>query len=168
MKYLGYYAKNAVVERSNPLAAVTKMDYVANVLSCNEYTEIISASGVLGNKSDIAHTQRINDNLSVHYFYSVGRKNPILGKIGTLLLHLQLLHYLLTQAKRDEPIIVYHSLGYMRIIRCARKIKKFKLILEVEEIYADVSENKKTRRKDFSFFDAQMLIFFQRSYLVMR
>ena len=152
MKYLGYYAKNAVVERSNPLAAVTKMDYVANVLSRNEYTEIISASGVLGNKSDIAHTQRINDNLSVHYFYSVGRKNPILGKIGTLLLHLQLLHYLLTQAKRDEPIIVYHSLGYMRIIRCARKIKKFKLILEVEEIYADVSENKKTRRKELQFF----------------
>ena len=152
MKYLGYYAKNAVVERSNPLAAVTKMDYVANVLSRNEYTEIISASGVLGNKSDIAHTQRINDNLSVHYFYSVGRKNPILGKIGTLLLHLQLLHYLLTQAKRDEPIIVYHSLGYMRIIRCARKIKKFKLILEVEEIYADVPENKKTRRKELQFF----------------
>jgi len=50
--------------------------------------------------------------------------------------------YLLIHSSKDEPVIVYHSLGYFNVILWAKRIKRFKLILEVEEIYQDVGAPK--------------------------
>ena len=48
---------------------------------------------------------------------------------------IQLFFYLLINTKRNETIILYHSVILSFPIRVAKYLKKFKLILEVEEIY---------------------------------
>lgn len=47
--------------------------------------------------------------------------------------------YLIMNIKKDETILVYHSLQLRKVVYLAKKIKKFNVILEVEEIYSDVS-----------------------------
>ena len=49
-------------------------------------------------------------------------------------------------------MLVYHSLGYAGMVRLLRKLKKFRLILEVEEVYGDVSGREWDRRKEFRLF----------------
>ena len=155
MKYFCYFDYNGKTyhQRSNPPAGATKLFYIAKCLSEIEPTEIVSASGVIGKKSDKARIETVSDNLSIRYFFSLGRKSQIIGKIGTFLLHLQLFLYLFFNVSKEEKILVYHSLGYMKIIHLAKKIKKFKMILEIEEIYADVIGNNKVREKELSFFE---------------
>lgn len=156
MKYLGYffYKDGCEPERQAPPAAVTKQLYIAHCLSALEKTEIISASGVIGKRTDGQKVKELSDNLSVRYFFSLGRKNNYLGKIGTLLIRIQLLLFLLINAKKNEKIVVYHSLGYMSVIKIAHKLKKFHLVLEIEEIYADVTGDMNIRRKELSFFNS--------------
>ena len=152
MKYLCYYDYNqgGHPSRSNPPASATKIRYIANCLAEIEPTEIISASGVLGTNSDSARVDYITKQLSIRYFFSMGRKNKILGKLGTALVQMQLLLYLLFNVSKNETIIVYHSLAYMNLVQIAKKIKGFRLILEVEEIYADVIGNTKIRQKEIA------------------
>jgi len=66
---------------------------------------------------------------------------------------LQLFLYLLKNTKKDEEILVYHSVGYGNAIYLAKKIKKFKMILEVEEIYQDIrSLGKRKNEREYRDF----------------
>ena len=50
-----------------------------------------------------------------------------------------------------DTLISYHSLSTMNLITKLRKKKKFKFILQVCEIYADVTENQKLKAKEIEF-----------------
>lgn len=58
-------------------------------------------------------------------------------------------------------MIVYHSLYYMRFIKILRKLKRFNLILEIEEIYSDVLNDEVRKKKEQAFLSARILTFFQ-------
>lgn len=154
MKYICYYdhRQGAHQKRTNHPAAATKLSYIAGCLAKIEPTEIVSASGVTGRETAPAEKERLGENLTIRYFFSLGRKNALCGKLGTALVQWQVFLYLLTRIAKEETILVYHSLGYMRWIQMAKKIKKFKLILEVEEIYGDVIGSPKARKQELAFF----------------
>ena len=78
-------------------------------------------------------------------------KNGIQRKIQRILIRCSLINYVCRNTNKNSKVIVYHSLGYLKTISFLKKIKHFKLILEVEEIYADVIENKKIRISEMSF-----------------
>ncbi len=153
MKYIGYYdiLSDKRKKRSVSLAGKNKMDYIIQCAAqCGE-VEVISASGVVGKRTSFSNVERVIDNVTLRTFLSIGRKNEIIGKLGTFLLHLQLFAYLLLNIQRNENVIVYHSLGYMRLIDLAHRIKKFRLILEVEEIYSDVIGNLDLKEKELQY-----------------
>lgn len=50
--------------------------------------------------------------------------------------------------------MVYHSLGYARLIRILRRLIGFRLVLEVEEIYADVTGDERVRKREMRLFEA--------------
>ncbi|PKH10176.1 glycosyltransferase, partial [Planomicrobium sp. MB-3u-38] len=60
-----------------------------------------------------------------------------LKPLSVLISQFWLFIYLILNTKKGENLIVYHSLWLMYPLYVAKKIKKFKLILEVEEIYQD-------------------------------
>lgn len=155
MKYIAYYGiPNTDKKRSMPLAAVNKISYIANVISKFDDVEIISASGTVDGNTLSTEKIQISENLTLKVFFSLGRENKVFNIIGHYLLYLQLAFYLVFNIKKDEKVIVYHSLGYMKLISFLHKFKRFKLIIEAEEIYADVMGNAKIRKKEMAFLQS--------------
>ena len=149
MKYFGYYADSARLDKKKgALAAINKMDYIAdviaNVVGSTEIISFLSPSG--GSKK--SERIELRNGVSVRYFDLKSYKNRIVRVVSRFFDKLKFLLWIIKNVEKDEPVIVYHSLGYFNLINIAHKLKKFKLIYEVEEIYADVIGNKRLRKHE--------------------
>lgn len=151
INYIGYYGSEECREkRAYVLAATNKMDYIVKALrNCGENIRIISMSPSIGCAAKGYTYERYGAEVRMLPFLNASIK--ILRPIGRMLNRLRLLRLLL-KLNKDSSVIVYHSLGYMRTIRLAKRLKKFKLILELEEIYGDVTCNAKTVKLERDFF----------------
>lgn len=153
IKYLSYYVQNDNTQkRGYVLAATNKIDYICKALyKIGIKTELISACITSDTKHFYKGSHKaINDmqSLKTHFTFPYGNKI----KRGISILSMNLFIFFdLMRLKKKESIIVYHSLGYMKAVNLAHKIKSFNLILEVEEIYSDVIGSKKLRKKELKF-----------------
>lgn len=150
--YIGYYSND--LNRNFVLSAKNKMDYIIEVLndlSCK--VNIISASG--GKKQNFKYLKKEKEKLTMNEFYvpsAICTSSRFLNKIILLKIKFNIILFFLFNIKEDDKIIVYHSLGYYKLMAILKKIIGFKMILEVEEIYSDVTGNKKIRAKELAFF----------------
>lgn len=153
IKYLSYYAQpNNNQERNYVLSAKTKMDYIISVFNRNGYdVRIISASTTRNSrKSFPGGLYRINEKTTLKMYYTFPWGN-ILQKLLSVISMNIFLFFELMKIKRNEKILVYHSLGYMTVVDIVHRIKGFHLVLEVEEIYSDVTGNTKKRNQEIEF-----------------
>lgn len=148
IKYVGFYdIEGSNNGRTSSLAAIKKMDYVINVLTRLDYkVEIISPSWIndskCSNKFKTTNVQ-INNNTNIIYCPSWVSKNKFTKLIKVIFSLLWLFFYLLTNTKKNEKILVYHSQLLAYPIMLSKFIKKFEVILEIEEIYGLVWKEKK-------------------------
>lgn len=150
MIYIGYYVLyDSQVKRSFVTSAVNKIKYMLKSFSkAYEKVKVFSVSRNLEEKYKLYHSETINSgNVSIYHPTSWGGKGRFHLFIGRQWLKLCLFFYLLFNAKKDEHVYVYHATGYGYSIILARKIKRFKLILEVEEVYSDVQKHRSKLRK---------------------
>lgn len=153
MKYLCYYDKNSNEGRNYALAATTKINYIAKAIKqVGEDVEVISASTISSKGNFAKRTEILGSGIKLKLFRANKWGNVFQKIWATIYFKLAIFFYLLFKVKKGEKIIVYHSLAYMNQVKLARAIKKFKLILEVEEVYGDVTGSKKATRKEFDFF----------------
>lgn len=157
IKYVGFYDSKLYYSENRCfcLAATNKMDYIAEALvNEGKKVEIISPSWTENKRGFYSkRTISIADNINFTCCPTFGSKIKMLRIIRVLLSWIWLLFYLIKNIKRDEEIIVYHSMMIMTPIIIAKKIRKFKLVLEVEEIYQDVVEfSKKMKEREYRFF----------------
>lgn len=148
MKYIGYFD---VMRRDKPMRSCSpagreKMQYIAETTAKFEPVEIISPSGVTQNETSRGSVTELGDGISLRLFFSLGRKNCVIGKLSAILTKLCFAVYLFFHIRREEKVIVYHSMAYCKLIYWLKKIRKFHLILELEELYSDVN-NKKHQKK---------------------
>lgn len=145
MKYIGFYGKTG--ESGNSPAAINKMNYIYGVLKKNGFVpQIVSCSMIAGEKKP-AETAEENG-ITVHYFKKMARSRFKPMRVYQVFRqNIFLFFWLLSHMKKNEQILVYHSLGLMRCMYWAKKIKKFRLILEVEEIYNDVFRKSRWSQK---------------------
>lgn len=150
MKYLAYYDidENRTDDRSFVLSARNKVDYIISVISEKTDVQIISASGVRGKSTAKGKTINISDKVELRLFTSIGRKNRVISLISTLYMKLQLFVFLLLNTKPGETIVVYHSLGYCSLVSLVKRMKKIRLILELEELYGDVTCRKRDKARE--------------------
>lgn len=150
--YLAHYnCSESLQNRYMAPSAVTKIDYILNVLSSlDKHTRLYSASSSL-DKSYPATILEINDHITVRFFRSLRSKIRFLNRIFSLSFKLNLAFSLLREVSRDDTLIVYHSLYLMKTVSLIQKIKKCRLVIEAEEIYSDVLENDKTRQREVYF-----------------
>lgn len=150
--YIGYYGGVGTrVKRIYELAGTHKMNYIIHsLLHLGKKVNVISMSVCAENKFKIykGEYSSLADNCSLYYFPTFGGNNLIFSKLRILWMRVQLVFFLLFHVNSDDIILAYHSLGYKKIIAWVRKIKKFKLILEVEEIYSDSSLLKEYQKKE--------------------
>lgn len=150
--YLGYY--NLPDSGTNfVLSSVNKMNYICEALENNGYnTEIVSASGAVEKKFCKSKKVKLTDKTTLKLFSSLPRLNRIVSVIDRVILKTKLFLYMVKNTNKDSTVMVYHSLGYMSLVKRLKKLKGFKLIIEAEEIYGDVIGNEKTSQKEYEFF----------------
>lgn len=155
IKYFTYYGcldKGGL--RKNSPAADTKTDYIVSVLNRIGYgVDIISLA-------PSAETYFLNSSLKIEktnrfrYFASFGITNSFLRYINLCLMRIQFIVWCIFNLRKNEQIIVYHSLGYDKMFIWLQKVKKLRIVGEIEEIYQDVAEQPhRHRRNEFRFIE---------------
>ena len=154
ISYMAYYNSTNSSERRNAvLSSVNKMNYICEVLENNGYnTEIVSASGATEKKFCKSKKVKLTDKTTLKLFSSLPRLNRIVSVIDRVILKTKLFLYMIKNTNKDSIVMVYHSLGYMSLVKRLKKLKGFKLIIEAEEIYGDVIGDEKTSQKEYEFF----------------
>lgn len=152
--YMAYYNSTNSSERRNAvLSSVNKMNYICEALENNGYnTEIVSASGAVEKKFCKSKKVKLTDKTTLKLFSSLPRLNRIVSVIDRVILKTKLFLYMIKNTNKDSIVMVYHSLGYMSLVKRLKKLKGFKLIIEAEEIYGDVIGDEKTSQNEYEFF----------------
>ena len=152
MKYFGYYADEKKQNNANcTLAAINKMNYISErIADVDGKTEIISAVSPLYGSQD-AEIHELKRGISIRYFKAATSSNKVINVIKRAFYSVRLFSWAYKNIKQGETVVVYHSLGYMNLFKLLKRLKKFFLILEVEEIYADVLYNQKLREMELQF-----------------
>jgi glycosyltransferase involved in cell wall biosynthesis len=158
IKYIAFYASSTDREdRQSALSASNKIDYICKALNKNNYkVEIISPSWTKGSKGFYkGGNKKIDDNIDLRTFRTFGSKNRVQRMFKYIYSLIQLFFYLLINTHKNEPVIVYHSVLLSIPIRLAKFFKKFKLILEIEEIYQDFQTfSKNMKKNEYKLFAA--------------
>ena len=169
IKYFTYYGdsdKNAL--RENSPAADRKTDYIIDALNrCGYSVDIISHSSVTTPGfyfKGRTKKERLN---TFHFFGCFGKsKIKMLEVLGWWYLDAKFFLWCLFHLIKEEQIIVYHSLGYDSAFIKLAKLKKLRIIGEIEEIYQDVHQPGATRAKnEYCFIESCEKYIFPTSYL---
>ena len=150
MIYIGHYdLYDSSVKRSYATSAVNKIRYMLKSFS-KAYEEVC----VFSFSKNIEETFRIypselknEGKVGIYFPLSWGGKGKVQSFSMIIWLRICLFLYLLKHAHKNEHVYVYHATAYGKSILWAKAIKKFKLILEVEEIYSDVQKTSENLRK---------------------
>lgn len=157
IKYLGYYdtGENARQDRGYAVSAADKMSYICSVLNRAGWdVEIVSASNTQKRENYPGKRVRVLEGTWLRLFATIGRGGTVRGALRIMVMQLQVFLYLFCHTRRGEPVLAYHALGYARLLRVLKKLKGFRLILEVEEIYADVIGDERVRKREMKLFEA--------------
>jgi hypothetical protein len=142
--YLANYARteNGIPVNDGSLAAKRKIDYIAKALAgCGYDISLISATrskkrfkGISGKKSI-----RINDHVMLTEAAGMGDSDKLhMIKLRNAFSKLWIFGYLVKNISKNDKVVVYHDCTYESQIFLAQRIKKFKIIPEVEDIYQKV------------------------------
>lgn len=153
--YIAHYSDPSTTSnrRAAP-AADTKMDYIISSLKKNGYdVEVLSFCADDDRKSIFekkAGFEISKDGTKVVFFDNYTSRYRILRVLGRWISWRKNLRYIQNHCLGSENIIIiYHSLGLLKVVGyLSRKKKNF--ILEVEEIYADVIGKERIREKEIS------------------
>lgn len=154
VKYIGFYncELNNAEKRKIVLAATNKMTYIADVLqTISGQTSIFSLSGSADANDYPPQIIQLESGVDVHLPSCKGRKNRMSNGINHYLMQLRFFLYCCKHIQKGEIVIAYHFLGDHKLLLPLKRIKKLRLILELEEIYGDVSGNKKLSQAEIKF-----------------
>ncbi|HAF06929.1 MAG: Uncharacterized protein XD76_0183 [candidate division TA06 bacterium 32_111] len=148
--YLGFYStSDDKKNRNHSLAAVNKMNYISNVFkNLDFFVTILSPSWT--NKEDefsFFKSEKIILSKGLQVIYAPSFNLKIKNKFKPYLFKILLSFFwtviYLIKNKDINFVIVYHQPMLIIPLLISKKIKHFKLILEVEEIYSDVWKERK-------------------------
>ena len=140
------------------------MDYVADVLSSGEKKiRILSVARPIQSNFSFFRSEDVvvSDNVSAHFFNTFVCDKKIIKVLSSLWIFFSLFLYLVFHLKRNSILVVYHSMAYVELIILVKKLFHIKLILEVEEVYSDVSfvSLSKSKKEQRLFLIADSYIF---------
>jgi len=85
-------------------------------------------------------------NIKEFFTYSADKK--MMKAIRAILLRVTIFLYFCFKIKKNDLLIVYHNTGFISIVKMLRKFKKFRLIIDVNELYGIVlGKNNITKRE---------------------
>jgi hypothetical protein len=173
IKYIGFYdLPDAKGGRVSSLALINKMDYISDAINQAGFdVHIVSPSWSSGNGEKVTAqkggTIQLHPHKKVTFCPTFATENKLTGYLKIIYSLIWLFFWLVKNVKRNELLLLYHVQWLSMPVRWAKKIKGFQLILEVEEIYGDVSaihpyfnvlENKILASADKFIFSTELLV----------
>lgn len=138
--YLSHYACGEDINKYNvAIPARKKIDYILFALEQAGYT--VDIFSIANSKSNVILFPKcvvLNSHVTVRYSLCVNRANKLLSLISSILRYVQIVFYILFRVPTNGLFLVYHSNSFIRPIQFARRIKKIKLIIDIEEIYTEL------------------------------
>lgn len=152
IKYLVCYdtEMNKEQERAFAPSAATVVKSVLSTLKetgCD--VEMVSFCSTRGSKRVPKTRYQTEEGFHIQLFESFGTGNLVKRVVNHFYMKLQYFLYLLFNIKKDEIVIAYHSPYHINILCFLKRIKKFRLVLQMLEIYSDVTGDKILRDKEF-------------------
>lgn len=143
IKYIGFYDRpDSLYKRASALSATNKMDYICDALHTLGFAvHIISPSWIVeaNNSWQRQRTTVVSTCKKLTLCPSFGSTSRLALYFKIIISLTWLFCYLVITCKKNETILAYHTPWLSLPLRMAKAVKGFRLILEVEEIYADVS-----------------------------
>jgi hypothetical protein len=172
IKYIGFYDvldSNGI--RACAMAAVNKMDYICDGISKAGFSvHLVSPSWFVASEKTINYkgksTLKLSESKKLTLAPSFSTSKKITGYFKIIFSLCWLFCWLLLNVKKNEKILVYHAPWLALPVLWAKKLKGFHLILEVEEVYSDISsihsyfdrlENKIVDKADSFLFSTELL-----------
>ena len=154
MKIVAFYSnRNSGIGPTSP-AAVNKLSYIIDsMIRCGKNVELLSLCSISAEKKIKKHETFIGNQFVIKYQTCSPKKGVISKIVHKIFDPLKVFFFLSKNIKKRETIYVYHCINYLRIIKHFIKSKELNLILEVEEVYGDVTSNKKIINKERKIFD---------------
>lgn len=167
IKYFTYYGCNVPQhERNNSPAADSKIDYIIEALNKSGYAVDLISQAPSSCGHFIKGTVIAKGVNTLRYFTSFGSKSTIICKLNYLFMKMQFFLWCLRNVKKGEQVIVYHSLGYDAAFIKLSKLKNIRIVGEIEEIYQDVHQQRKSRSiNEYKFLDVCSKYIFPTSLL---
>lgn len=158
IKYVAFYNDNKLNNnegRNTFLALTNKVNYICSALYKNSCEVEIISPCWSNNTSGYykGNSYKIFDGVELKNFSTFGSNNIITKKLKQFYSAIQLILYLIKNTEKNEQIIVYHSLALIIPISIVRLIKNLEVILEVEEIYTDVWDDKPNKNKEIRYIN---------------
>lgn len=153
--YIGYFDTPLYPCSNTSPAAVTMMDYVSEaILRSGLECRIISPAQGLCDKG--AQEQTLSNGCRVLFLpsykiiskYNLPKRIYIRRKRRT-----DMYRYFDHNIETGDTVLVYHSPVYMDILQRIKSKKQFRLILQVCEIYADVTGNRSQRIRELEWIE---------------
>lgn len=147
-------------------AGEDKIDYI-----CEKFEQIDEPVTILSNTKSIKQkylkkTVYIENEKKIVMFASFPKSNIMIHALDVVYGYIQLAVYLFLHVKKNDVVLVYHSLGYRNVIKKIRKIKRFRYILEVEELFQFIeSANSSFKKRERIVFDEPDGFLFSNSVL---
>ena len=151
MKVIAFYTNDMKNRGPCYLSSKNKLDYIFSILSeLDYYFEVLSLCTVTNKRIKKCRT-KLTSTSSIVYMSSSPRKS-LLSKLAHLLWDpIKTFFFLIRNIEEGERVYIYHSTAYHKIIRLIKVIKHIYIIMEVEEIYSDVTNDAVARRKELDF-----------------
>lgn len=156
--YIGFYgaAQTGLDDRKYSPAAAGKMEYVSSLIMRSGYpVDVVSLSPTLRLTGAASKVIVLPNELTVRLPASLGPSNKLARYIDSKLIKFWLMSKLLFTIPPGSTLVVYHSLEYGAILRKLKMLKRYRLIMEVEEIYQQaVSCTRRVQRSEWAAFRA--------------
>lgn len=165
--YVAFYnPEEEVGKRVANYAGEDKIDYICESLNqIGESVTILSNTKSLDNKYQGKKTYIRSENKKIVCFSSLSNANKIIHAIDVIWGFFQLGFFLFTKLRKNDVVLVYHSLGYRKFFNYFAKIKKFKYILEVEELFQYIDNANSYKRKENEVFSIPNSFIFSNAIL---
>ena len=148
MLYIAYYTKPDDARLSSP-AANEKIKSISKALGENGVSVEILSTCTVASKGRFIRGRKFKvfDNVVCRQYSLFNTKFGPFRRLQYIWASLRIFFTLLFRVKRGEDVLVYHAIERIPPVKLAKKIKKFRLVLEVEEIYAKTLKLRKKEEK---------------------
>lgn len=134
--YIGWYiAKEDEGLYTGNVPGALKMRYVNQMLLQTGYQVSILSLADKKCKVFSSSETKSNDGGNLKYVANLICSNKLLKKINSWLRQIQFTLYILFNVKKEETIVLYHSVEYTKIMANLKKFIRRNVIIEVEEVY---------------------------------